>query len=274
MNYEFRNIIESIGNQYGLKKGEVAKRLGVTPSYLSRLVTGMQEPSDAIRLKINQAFPDLEVEGHKSKNYSPAVESAILMFMKSKAYTIGDLAKQLNQKPSQVNDAIFGGFSEDTAERWANAFGFSASFLMTGAGALIEAKESYKTVPLLPITAQAGHLADFSTAISEYECERVISPIKDAELAIPISGESMYPEFPSGSVVYVRKINEKSFIEWGKAYVLDTINGPVVKYLAPGQSEEYVKCISANPSPMYAPFEVPLCDVLGIYRIVNMLCVK
>ena len=127
-------------------------------------------------------------------------------------------------------------------------------------------------VPLLPIFAQAGHLTGWSESVTEAECERVISPVSDVDMAVHIYGESMYPDIPNGSVVYVQRINPQSFVPWGQAFILDTKNGPLLKYLAPGTDNEHVKCISANHDPKFAPFEVPVDDILGIYKVV--MCMK
>lgn len=111
------------------------------------------------------------------------------------------------------------------------------------------------TVPLLPIFAQAGHLTGWSESVTEVECERVISPVKDVDMAVHIYGESMYPDIPNGSVAYVRKVSGR-IIDWGKAYILDTVDGPLVKYITPGNDEEHITCVSANHDPKYAPIEV------------------
>lgn len=125
-------------------------------------------------------------------------------------------------------------------------------------------------VPLLPIFAQAGHLTGWSEGVMETECERVISPVKDIDMAVHIYGESMYPDIPNGSVVYVKRVT--NILQWGQAFILDTKEGPLLKYLAPGTDEEHIKCISANHDPKYAPFEVCKEDILGIYRVV--MCMK
>jgi phage repressor protein C with HTH and peptisase S24 domain len=127
-------------------------------------------------------------------------------------------------------------------------------------------------LPLLPISAQGGSLNDFIVSIKDTDCEKIISPIKGADFAITVSGDSMAPEYPSGSQVLVKRINEKAFIDWGKVYVLDTCNGSVIKILAPSEREGFVKCISINPDPKYAPFDVSLDDIHGIYRV--MLCMS
>ena len=63
-----------------------------------------------------------------------------------------------------------------------------------------------------------------------------------------------------------------NILQWGQAFILDTKEGPLLKYLAPGTDEEHIKCISANHDPKYAPFEVSKDDILGIYRVV--MCMK
>ena len=128
------------------------------------------------------------------------------------------------------------------------------------------------TVPLLPIFAQAGSLTGWSEGIEEVKCERVISPVQDVDMAVHIYGESMYPDIPNGSVCYVKRV--KSVIEWGRAFILDTVDGPLLKYLTPGSDEAHVRCVSANHDPRYAPFEVAKEDILGIYRVVMCMSMK
>lgn len=131
-----------------------------------------------------------------------------------------------------------------------------------------------KLLPLMPVSAQGGTLNEFVTQVKASECEKIISPIRDADIAITVSGESMAPEFPSGSKVLAKKINESAFIEWGHAHVLDTCNGVVIKLLVPSDKEGYVKCVSINQSPLFAPFDVSLADIFGIYRVQLCMSIK
>ena len=146
-------------------------------------------------------------------------------------------------------------------------------FLIGPKGAVKFTKQEAEpnTVPLLPIFAQAGSLSGWSEGVEEVKCERVISPVKDVEMAVHIYGESMSPDIPNGAVCYVRKITGR-VIDYGRAYILDTVDGPVVKYLMPGSDDEHVRCISANKDPMFAEYEVQKSDILGIYRVV--MCMK
>lgn len=129
--------------------------------------------------------------------------------------------------------------------------------------------EAYK-VPLVPISALGGSLNDFNLAVKRDDCETVISPIKDIDMAIKISGDSMEPEYPSDSQVFVKKINERAFLEWGRVYVLNTCNGIVIKRLMPTNDPNTVLCESINPK--YPPFEVNLENVNGVYRV--MMCMS
>lgn len=129
--------------------------------------------------------------------------------------------------------------------------------------------EAYK-VPLVPISALGGSLNDFNLAVKRDDCETVISPIKDIDLAIKISGDSMEPEYPSGSTVLIKKINEHAFLEWGKVYVLSTCNGTVIKRLMPTDDPNTVLCESINPK--YPPFVVSLEHVYGVYIV--MMCMS
>ena len=83
--------------------------------------------------------------------------------------------------------------------------------------------------------------------------------------------KSMSPDIPNGSVCYVRRVTGK-VIDYGRAYILDTVDGPVVKYLRPGSDDDHILCQSANSDPKFAPYEVEKSDILGMYRVV--MCMK
>lgn len=127
-------------------------------------------------------------------------------------------------------------------------------------------------VPLLPLYAQGGPLNDFVASIRATDCEKVISPIAGADFAITITGDSMAPEYPSGSRILIKRIDEKAFIEWGRVYVLDTMNGTIVKEVRKGNSDDEVMCYSLNPNPKFQPFAVKFSNIFGFYKV--MLCLS
>ncbi len=155
----------------------------------------------------------------------------------------------------------------------------SKDWLLRGDGAMLNVSgdtvsDSYNTVPLLPVSAQGGSLNDFVTSVKIDECEKITSPVKGIDFAMPVTGDSMAPEYPNGSQILVKKIDEKAFIEWGKVYVLDTCNGSVIKEIHKGDNDNEVKCVSLNPNPKFSPFTVNMSDIYGMYKVVMCMSLK
>jgi SOS-response transcriptional repressor LexA len=128
------------------------------------------------------------------------------------------------------------------------------------------------TLPVIPTEAMAGTLGEFADSIQGYDCERMISPIKGADYAIKVCGDSMTPEIPNGSQILIKKIWEDEFVEWGKVYCLDTKNGAVIKRIYPTTDPEIVECRSINPD--YPPFQVNVKHINGWYRVLMVLSMK
>lgn len=162
----------------------------------------------------------------------------------------------------------------------------NTGWLMTGDGEMLKdgkilshkadenITEAAISVPLLPVYAHGGSLNDFAASINKYDCEWVVSPVNGVDFAMQVSGDSMAPEYPNGSRIFIKKIDERAFIEWGKTYVLDTCNGTVLKRIVPSEKEGYVRCVSINPDPIYAPFEVSFSDVFGMYKVLLCMSMK
>lgn len=208
-----------------------------------------------------------------------------------KAKTLDDIANVIQRSKTNISSAANGNHRYLT-DKFLSHFNmcydnmFNLKWLLTGEGDMLSSSSSAKPqpsakaerlsddeaykVPLVPISALGGSLNDFNTAVCRADCETVISPIKDIDMAIKISGDSMEPEYPSGSQVLIKKVNERAFLEWGRVYVLNTCNGIVIKRLMPTNDPNTVLCESINPK--YPPFEVNLENVNGVYRV--MMCMS
>lgn len=168
----------------------------------------------------------------------------------------------------------------------------SKSWLLTGEGAMLvdlypsevkktssdvektTSEEKLKQIPILPISAQGGSLNDFTHSVRKYDCEWMSSPISDADFAIEVAGDSMAPEYPAGARVLIKRINESAFIEWGKVFVIDTENGVVLKKVVPADDDNCIRCVSINPHPNYAPFNIPKTSIYGMYIVLGMYAKK
>ena len=195
--------------------------------------------------------------------------------LKAAGVNLSELSKLMGYKTDQNLHSVLGAkeMNSGVIERMAEVLGKPIGWFYGEEELVAEPERETEpdTVPLLPIFAQAGHLTGWSEGVEEAKCERVISPVKDIDMAVHVYGESMYPDIPNGSVVYVRRVSGR-IIDWGRAYILDTVDGPVLKYLTPGADEEHIRCQSANHDPKFAPFDVPKEDILGMYKVV--MCMR
>ena len=131
--------------------------------------------------------------------------------------------------------------------------------------------ESQATIPVIPTGARAGTLGDFAEGVKEYDCERMISPIKGADFAIQVTGDSMSPEYPNGSQIIIKKISAE-FIAWGNVFCLDTNDGAIIKQVFPTDDESVIECRSLNPA--YPPFMIKRDLINGWYRVLMCLSLK
>jgi len=120
-----------------------------------------------------------------------------------------------------------------------------------------------ETIPLVPYAVRGGALQGFSEGVEEYECEKIISPVKGAQLAFEVTGESMAPGYPPGTRVLLRKVQAN--IAWGEVYVVDSVDGPVLKRILPTDDENVWELRSDNPN--YPPFKINVENVRGVWRV-------
>ena len=218
------------------------------------------------------------------------INQRIKAFIKYKGLSVREFERLCNLSNGYVSGIKYSILPEKMSNISLQFPDLNTGWLMTGEGEMLKNSEPvqidfgssstdqsdqlFHTVPLVPTSAQGGPLNDFVTSIKENECERIVSPVKYADLAITVAGDSMAPEFPSGCKLLIKKINERAFIEWGKTYVLDTCNGTVIKEVRRGKSEDEIECYSINPDPKFQPFSVKFDDIYGMYRVIMCMSLK
>lgn len=128
------------------------------------------------------------------------------------------------------------------------------------------------TVLVIPYEARGGTIGDFVDGVQEFDCERITSPVKGAEYAMEVTGDSMSPGFPSGSRVLIKRIDETQFIPWNEVFVLDTPNGAVIKRVRKTDDPAMVECVSVNPA--YQSYTIPREFIRGWYRVLMVMSLK
>lgn len=129
------------------------------------------------------------------------------------------------------------------------------------------------SIPLIPISAMAG-IATGDISVLHLDVDRYVIPDfkNKADYLIRISGTSMSPKYYNGDVVACKTIPKETFIQWGKVYVMDTIQGALCKRLFQSdKGEDWVSVVSDNEN--YPPFEMKkkeirsLAIVIGVIRL-------
>lgn len=126
-------------------------------------------------------------------------------------------------------------------------------------------------IPLIPVEAMAG-FGNGNSQVMEYDTERYIVPEfteVHTDFMIRVKGSSMYPKYNSGDIVACRKIPVNTFIQWNKVYVLDTVQGAMIKRLHKSDQQGALKCISDNEK--YEPFDISLEEIYSLAVVVGVI---
>lgn len=187
-------------------------------------------------------------------------------YLSENGISLSEAAERLGVSQQAVSNQLSGRkIGQNVARNWSEVFGFRIEYLLTGEGPAMEGEEAppADTVPIVPYAVRGGALQGFSEGVEEWECERITSPIRGAELAFEVTGDSMAPGFPAGTRVLLKKV--RSVIAWGEVYVVDTVDGPVLKRVDKGGTDGVFILRSDNPA--YQPIIVQSDEIRGIWRV-------
>ena len=131
-------------------------------------------------------------------------------------------------------------------------------------------EHSLEGIPLIPIDAMAG-FGKGEFQVMQYECEHYVVPMfKGADFLIQVKGSSMIPKYNSGDVVACKKLPLNDlFFQWNKVYVLDTIQGALVKRIKKGSNEDHILIVSDNEQ--YEPFELHKEQINGVALVIGVI---
>lgn len=133
----------------------------------------------------------------------------------------------------------------------------------------LKSANDFETRPRIPYTAAAGKLSEALEGVIKDQCVMVpvVRSFPEYDFSIVVNGDSMSPEYKSGDEIACKRINDSRFIQWGRAHVLDTTQGIVIKCLY--DDGDSIRCVSLNS--LYPPFSIPKDGVYSISLVVGML---
>ncbi len=203
-------------------------------------------------------------------------KSNLLIFIKEKNLSKTDFYKKTGLSNGFLDKG--GSVTSANLETILKSFPeISLDWLVTGSGPMLRidlpaahsAKEPGAGIPLVPINAMAGVFTG-EQSVLELECERYVVPaFKDAEFLITVKGSSMIPKYYSGDIVACKRMPLDTFFQWNKVYVLDTEQGPLIKRVKKGATDETLSIFSDNPD--YEPFELPRTKIYHIALVVGVI---
>lgn len=284
-------VINSILENEDIKAATFAKQIGAVPNQIYDIIKGkIQRVSIAMADKILSVYPEynktwlLTGEGNMlNETYTGNHLYALLTYT---GLSQIQFANKIGVDSLTIYEVLDGRAPVTTiSNKIKTAFPqVNSEWLLTGKGQMIIGEDEIQRemkkenhdqlsqyfVPLLPTAAVGGNPQGIRVnGILPYECEQVISPITSIDFAMPVCNDSMSPQYPNGSRVFIKKVNPDRFIEYNNIYVLDTENGAIIKKVMPSEKDGYIKCVSLNPE--YLPFEVAIQDIYGWYKVLGCL---
>lgn len=199
------------------------------------------------------------------------------------------------------------GLSEDNLHKFLSyAQDISTNWILTGIGDMIKEKKSlpeslpeslpkpnlekkensiiahkqtaYDTaqnlIPLIPVDAMAG-IASGDTSVLELECDYYDIPEfsnHKVDFLVRISGDSMQPTYSGGNIVACKRLQLDTFFQWNKVYILDTVQGALLKRVKRSATPEYIILHSDNEE--YPPFDLHLSEIRSLSLVVGGIWVE
>jgi repressor LexA len=126
-----------------------------------------------------------------------------------------------------------------------------------------------ETRPRIPYTAAAGSLTSAVEGVTSEQCEHIprISFFPEYDFTIIIKGDSMEPKYEGGDEVACKRIDNTSFIQWGKPHVLDTAQGILIKRTY--EDGDKIRCVSYNPE--YPDFSIDKNEIYSMSLVVGLV---
>ena len=195
--------------------------------------------------------------------------------LKDKGISLSKLSEQLKISPQALNSRLN---AKDLGINFINDVQNAVGMILLDDPGLsvhtdlgqneLESKQ-IETKPRIPYTAAAGSITHAVEGVTESQCEQIpiISAFPTYDFTIVVKGDSMQPHILGGDEIACKRIDETSFIQWGKVHVLDTSQGIVVKRIY--EDGDRIKCVSYNPE--YPPFSIDKKDIYSINLVVGLL---
>lgn len=201
-----------------------------------------------------------------------------------------ELASILGVKAPKFSEILNGrmNIGTDLAATLCSSFKIDSLWLLTGSGNMLcnrgegaTGEKKRHLIPLYDLNAIGGrqYEADMVPASAPTEMIDTGDWFQDATAAMRVQGDSMSPEYKSGSIVALRQINDSRIIMYGEDYVIETDEIRVIKRLQRSDDPSCLMACSVNTEqwetgPMkgrliHEPFEIPKDSIRRLFLVLG-----
>jgi repressor LexA len=165
------------------------------------------------------------------------------------------------------------------------------TWLLTGTGTMLKSdsnllgdltsnssREEKKLIPLYDGIVTAG-MQETAILDPTYQPVEMIDAgdwFRDATAAMRVHGDSMYPEYKSGSIAALREVKNKRLVVYGQDYLIETSEYRVIKRLQKSELPQNWLACSVNEEKyessgrlIHEPFDVHIDDVTRLYQVLG-----
>ena len=187
--------------------------------------------------------------------------------------THAEVAETMGANRANVSAAINGNpryLTNKFLNRFADTYSsyINKHWLLTGEGQLEIADKTMR--PHYPANVTAGVLAGEIEAVKDTDVvyEPIIKRLPQYDYTIDVAGHSMEPTYSDKGMVACRKLYNWDEIKFGKAYVIATKEGAVLKRIV-SKTLSSIRVVSDNPDPQYKPYNIDTDLILSIDEVVG-----
>jgi len=203
---------------------------------------------------------------------------------KTKGISAYQIAKKLNYLPQSFSRVKSGGQNMPSRilHRICELYSINKGYIFAGQfpifmdekyakvlekrGKDAEKNEIPTRVPYYDTYLTAGMIKKFGENVVNPAYFVTIPNFIDCNLALRVSGDSMYPKYRSGDIVVCKMVQDKSMIMHGEPYVVITPDYCVVKFIDPNPTDKS-KLVLRSENPKFKPTAISKKDVLQLYMI-------
>lgn len=259
---EFAKPLENHISKTGLQLA--IKRKSIDAFYVDKLIEGHDINRDWLfegENKNNKKYTSQE-ESYYVKEPQPIFEGSITgeqarEIRHNHNLGIEDFAKQIGVSKNTV-------YNNEKSEYVSEDYSIKLKKL---------ARQEYKigkTIPLYNIDVAASNVSLYNDEAQHVIGYMSVTGITDsAEKAVTVSGNSMHPIYPAGSIIAIKEIKEFDMMfEPGLAYLVETREQQVLKYLKLDEDNPD-NFIAVSENKNYQSFPIPKSVIVRLWKVMG-----